>query len=219
VSGELASAFSLPGWLGDQAKNFWSLDPAVKISVFQLIVLITAGYWAYHLYRIRRQSEATVRIQAMVRISRKGWLGAETLVFIRVHVLNSSAVLVRAAEATLTLLDASRRGEDGLPTYTRLWQADPLRPTTSELGEKRNEITFEPKLSDLEPGECLESEVVYVPSKPLPSLIGLRMTVVGTQGRWLGQDYEWSNFGFVDTSYWGSDYRAISFHASKDSST
>jgi hypothetical protein len=73
-------------------------------------------------------------------------------------------------------------------------------------------VGFFPRLPQVEPNDCLESEVAYCTRKRLPELIGLRISVQGTQGRWRPEEYEWRMFAFIDPSMLGNKFKPLSFH-------
>jgi hypothetical protein len=202
---------AIPGWLLDRLVDFWALSAAVKVSFGQLILLAIAGWWAYHVYKLRRTSESTVRIEASARLTKR-FLG-ETKLFIRVHVTNPSAVVVRKTEATLVLLDATPGTLRNAPTFRAFWKSDPLLLAVGESVNLPNGfVGFTPRLPQVEPNDCLESEVAYCTRRRLPDLMGLRISVQATQGEWRPQEYEWRTFAFLDPSMLGNKYISLSFH-------
>jgi hypothetical protein len=134
----------------------------------QAAVLLIGGGWALYLYKARREGQTTVRLGVAVALV--GAAGSRQLL-IRVHIVNSSARVLRHTEATLSLLSAARAGENGAEVFTPLHSVDPLRRVNGEMSlpDARGDVTVETgkfpwysswfESPSLEPGECVDSEV------------------------------------------------------------
>jgi hypothetical protein len=215
--------------------NFWSLKPETQISAFQLTALVVGGLWVFILYHRRREGQATVRIASAVRSAPAG-SGAMRL-FVRTHIANESAVVVKAIEATMTLLGVRPAPQTNQLILTRIAAQDLFLPVNGELDvdQTTQEATFKPEAgATLEPGECVESEVVFDVTPGTGDWVAVRCQVEGEQDtlipHWWGlpkgtsgqqnqpwgirfrEQYVWGSYAMVDLSNVAADYATITLH-------
>ena len=198
-------------WCADRAHEFWSLEPAVKVTLVQTLLLGLAGLWAYRLFLLRREGQSSLKIDGSYRLTEHS---DHRRLFLRLHIRNSSAVIVYQAEATISLLDAVPDPATGEVRLHLLSQEDPLLPINGEMNQGASDrITFGPAPGDLEPTECLQTEVMFV-AAPTATLLAIRVTVTGSQGRlpMLRRTYDWGWFVFIDSLTTGPDYVSLSLH-------
>ncbi len=98
----------------------------------ELLAVLAAGLWALYLYRSTRKAQAKVGIEASARLHRDAYPG-ESLLFVRLRIVNTSNVLWRYDDVNATLLDASGRDGDGGVTFAPFAQGDPFAPAYGEL--------------------------------------------------------------------------------------
>jgi hypothetical protein len=210
-------------WAARRWADFWTLKPEVQVSVFQLLTLAAAGLWAFHLYKRRREGQATIRIHAAVRLglgrSRTGLRKRSvrgSVLFVRLHIFNQSAVKVGNVRATVTLLDASLDREGKQHQLRRGATQDAFLPISGEMvGGEGDTVSFDPVLTDLEPKEHIETEVLFGVMED-QSLVALRFEVIGEQGSWrphrldrgidFFDEFVWVNYAVIELDQLSADY-------------
>jgi hypothetical protein len=222
-------------WASTRWSDFWSLKPETQVSSLQLLALVVGGLWVFVLYHRRREGQATVRIAAAVRVAPSGEATGRTL-FVRSHIANESAVVVRAVRSTVTLIDVQPATAANPVVMRRVAAQDILVLVNGELDvDKSGVLTFKPdKDPTLEPGECVESEVAFNTGVAPPGVVALRWEVEGEQGtflpHWWGlpsfsgpesgkpwgirfcEDFVWASFVMVDPATMPNDYVMVSLH-------
>lgn len=158
-------------------------------------------------------------LRAAVRIALSCRAGVgpsgDRALFVRVHLANVSSVVVRNVDAALTLLVPSQPDRRPL-RFTGIEADNPLLPVTGDVGGSTGGVEFVPDTPhDLEPGECIQSEVLVPLSADARGVVALRILVRGTEGRMWPRWYEWGAFAFVDPSAIGDrDHVPLGNHAS-----
>ncbi len=222
-------------WASSRWLNFWNLKPETQVSALQLVALVVGGLWVFVLYHRRREGQATVRIAAAVRVTPSGAAVGRTL-FVRSHIANESAVVVKAVRSTVTLIDVQPATATNPAVMRRDAAQDILVLVNGELDvDNSGVLTFKPdKDPTLEPGECVESEVAFNTGVAPPGVVALRWEVEGEQGtflpHWWGlpsfsspdsgkpwgirfcEDFVWASFVMVDPATMPNDYVMVSLH-------
>jgi hypothetical protein len=224
------------GWIGSRWSDFWALKPETQLSALQLLALIIGGIWVFILYHRRREGQATVRIATAVRIA-AGLVGSSGQIFVRSHISNESAVVIKAVQATLTLIDVQPGAAANQRTLKRIGTHDLLLPVNGEVEvDSSGQLSFKPDQDPtLEPGECVESEVVFDGPEHVPVLVAIRCEVQGEQGtfpipHWWGlphfsgpdqgkpwgvrfrELYVWVSYAMLDPRVLTDDYVTITLH-------
>jgi hypothetical protein len=218
------------GWLGrfgDFWANFWNQLTPGEATALQTAILAVGGLWALHISRARRESQTTVRLGVAVALV---GAGSDRRLYVRVHIINSSARLIRKTEATLSLLSGPTRLEDGRDVYIPLEAVDPLVSVNGEIGQAdaQGRVTLQydtfPWYSawryhpELEPGECVESEVALPVAENAGDEWALRLILRGKQGRVPGLGkYDWGVFCLLRADLLtNKGYVAVSVHTANE---
>jgi hypothetical protein len=184
--------------------NFWELKPETQLSAFQLLTLVVAAVWALVLYHRRRQGQATIRIATSVRVAPDD---SGDRLFVRSHIANESAVDLGAVQATITLIDVGRGRDANTLELRRVAAQDALLPVTGEMLERGGVLTLtQDKNVTLEPGECVESEVLFDLGQT-SSLLALRTEVEGEQRTFLPRWWRPYFSGTKASQPWGIRFR------------
>lgn len=226
---------SVSEWASSRWLDFWRLKPETQVSALQLVALVVGGLWVFVLYHRRREGQATVRIAAAVRVAPSG-AGVGRTLFVRSHIANESAVVVKAVRSTVTLIDVQPATATSAVEMRRVAALDTLVLVNGELDVDANGIlNFKPdKDPTLEPGECVESEVTFNTAVTPPGVVALRWEVEGEQGtflpHWWGmprfsgpesgrpwgirfcEAFVWASFVMVDPATMPNDYVMVSLH-------
>jgi hypothetical protein len=189
-----------------------ALDTAQRLDLLRTALAVVAGLWVLFLYRKRRQGMAVLRSALCCRVG-TGPSGEDAL-FVRVHLTNISAVVVREVEATLTLFAPSLLG-DGRVRFTGIVANNPLLPAADVVGAASGRAAFASRpRPDIEPAECIESEMLMSLDERTERLLALRLLVRGTESAvWRRRRYRWATFAFVDLACVGRAYTPITGHA------
>lgn len=188
------------------AIEIWKL----VISGLTLLTVVVGGGWALYVWQTTRKGQAQVGFQSSVRLQRNSGPN-ESLLFLRLRIANTSSVLFRYTEGTATLMDASSRyAAVNQPAKVRLLpvdQADPLLPVYGRMSKDPTAIA-QGELFDLasdeislEPGEHVDTEVVFVLRTDRLNLMAVRVLIQGKQGRWSKEDYWWGTFFFANPAW------------------
>jgi hypothetical protein len=189
--------------------DFWALRPEVKVTLLQTLLIAVAGAWAFHLYRKRREGRSTMRLDGACRIVRQE---DHRLLFLRLHLSNNAAVVLRNVQADVTLLGVTAGPNSAPPSYRVLHEDDPLLVATSELKRGGERVAFVPGSSDLEPNECIQTEVVVrIPADV--RLIAARLTAQGSEGRSIfRREPQWAWLAYIHPEREHDDYVPLSIH-------
>jgi hypothetical protein len=211
------TATAVGGSLNARWSDFASLKPETQISALQLAGLVLAGLWVFFLYQRRREGQATVRVAMAWRV-----VGGQRL-FVRLQMSNESAVVVHDIRLSVTLLKVTPADNVNGADFAHVATRDALLIVNGEIKEEHGIIRLEPsERNQLEPGEGVETEVIFELPVEDQGLIGLRCEAQGEQGtfpvpHWWGwpwrQDpsgpawglrfrdlFVWSSFAIVDPS-------------------
>lgn len=186
-------------WIADRAIDFWNISPDSKISLLQVILIAIGGYWAYHLYRVRREWAPVAKIEAGV-LFRPDPTSNTAILFIRVKIANAAKRQVEGIEATATLLDAAGRSPKGDILLRAFDMKDPLIYAVGWMQIKTGSVVFAPVVGGLEPADCVETEVAFPLQTATPGLLAVRVTVTGTIGGRIDSGVLWGTFFYLDPS-------------------
>jgi hypothetical protein len=200
--------------LGNLVANFWALRPEVKISLLQTLLLAIAGAWAFHLYRVRREGRSSIRLDGACRVVRRE---DHLLVFVRIHLSNAAAAVVRNLEATVCLLSVSADASKAGVRFRAVSQEDPLLMATSKLEQRDDSsVRFKSVPAQLEPKECVQTEIIFRAPHDA-TLLAARLSAAGSQG-WLinRRVVTWGWFAFIDPLQPPhNDYVPLSIHSTE----
>lgn len=150
---------------------------------------------------------------------------------------NESAVVIKAVQATVTLIDVQPGIVANQRTLRRIGTQDLLLPVNGEVEvDLGGLLTFKPDQDPtIEPGECVESEVVFDSPEVAPALVAIRCEVQGEQGtfpisHWWGlpnisgpdqgkpwgirfrELYVWVSYAMLDPGALAEEYVTITLH-------
>jgi hypothetical protein len=189
-----------------------ALDATQQIDLLRTGLAVIAGLWVLFLYRRRREGKAVVRTAISCRFG--ALPGGQSALFVRVHVANVSAVVLRDVEATVTMLAPSGSAVDQGVILTRIAEENALLGATGEISMSSGAVSFiQGAPEDIEPNECIQSELVLPMPESVPSLVALRFLLLGTEGRLWPRTYQWTTFRFVDPLLVTDQYGPITSHA------
>lgn len=198
-------------WWGGRLRDFWGDRASDHLALVQTMLVAVGGGWALYRYLLNRTGELTVRIalSGKVRV-----IDAQRFLFVRVHLANASRVAGREVDIVVVLFEVRPDLEGkGPPAHTPF---SAQRACVALLGENDG-IQFLPpeRLSDIEPNECLEAEVVVPLADGSSELFAVRAEVDATQGRMVREDFNWAALSYftVGELEGQADYVSLTSHA------
>lgn len=146
----------------------------------QALVLAIGGVWAFLLYRRRREFQATIRIEASIRVTQDAAGGYR--IFLKLHLANESAAFITIQSiATLMAVDPKEEGQ--MPGLIVLSKQDALACVYGEPEADVDEADNGGEVGEMEPGECVETELLFARPRQ-PDLLAVRVTVEGFRPPW-----------------------------------
>jgi hypothetical protein len=181
-----------------------SVEVSDWIQLLRMLVLVAGGAWALFMFRTWRRGEVSIAIEHEHRLLRE-FAPGRSLLLVRTRLRNTSNVLWRWEQSTVTLFDARRLVDDRSLRVVPFAQADPFLSAYGFASEDPSELaageTFryeEGQQISLEPGEAVESEVAFPLDDNKLGLMGVHVWFRGRQRTRAGEPYEWATFFYVD---------------------
>jgi hypothetical protein len=171
----------------------------------QALVVVGGGFWAFHLYRKRREFRPKVRVDASARIAKTE--DGEARVFLRLHISNESAAYIRVI-ANVLLWEVTT-APNNYPRFREIGRDFPMDYVYGDL--QPNGVFAGPDGypwddSRMEPKECIDSEMMFRPD-PMPKLMAVRTNIVEQKFKrlmpffWIKDPIvgdEWDTFAYLD---------------------
>jgi hypothetical protein len=155
--------------------------------LLQSVFLIGGALWGLHLYLTNRRSQLRMGIEATPRLI-PDWTEDKALLVVAIRMINTSGVLYRHREMTVTLMDARKEAADGTVRLAPFGQSDPLPAVYSDISHDPRDIgsgrTFVGGQTaiTLEPDEYVDSEVAFVLDPSKLGLMAVRVLTMGYKG-------------------------------------
>lgn len=170
----------------------------------QAVAIVGGGWWALHLYRTGRRGEVTLGIEARATTSPDSSVPGSSLLVVHLKFSNVSGVVFHHEYSTATLIDASQRGPAGEVLMFPFAEQDPLLPVYGDQTDDTEQALrgdlfryHEGQEISLEPGESVETELVFPLKTVRLGLLAMRVTLQGYQRKRGGSPFQWSSFFFI----------------------
>jgi hypothetical protein len=162
---------------------------SILADLLQAAFLIGAALWGLHLYLTNRQDQLRVGLEVTPHLI-PDWREDGALLVVGVRMVNTSGVLYRHREMTVTIMDARKIAGNGSVRLAPFGQADPLPAVYSDISPDgraieagRTFVTGQTEIT-LEPDEYVDSEVAFVLDPSRIGLMAIRVLTMGYRGAW-----------------------------------